>query len=364
MKKICKKRLAFLLLCLCLLLSACSRPAAEPEETDDIAGSDWRTWGIIDDYDTIIRDGEEIDVCICYQDDDAIFYYDDAEQVVFDQVVYPMTILDSADLSPVIFMEDLDEDGNSDVRLVLAPEEGDALQLVWIWDPVDGYVFQYDLSSTVFLQQEEGFLPYFEDHQLPISGHAADGESYLLENGLAAFLPDGSGFSLGDCYWQLTVDRDESHDGLRELDFTATCYIPPESFPDFGGEEFNFHTSSELYDYYSGVWLTTASSAYGDTSMDENHYMHTIYWNDASYDIEFFYETRYEPDDVGGYFFYKTYHVYMTEGYDGLVFAAQPMPYSYEETEQRYSLEEYCPEYPILDCETVDAYSCLLLQLD
>ena len=65
-----KKQIGILLAAILILLlgwNLLSAPAVRetdpPEE--DIAGSDWRTWGIIDDQGTLVRGGEAIDFCAC-----------------------------------------------------------------------------------------------------------------------------------------------------------------------------------------------------------------------------------------------------------------------------------------------------------
>ena len=71
-----KKILALLLALACGLLAGCA-PAAEPDaepDGSDIAGADWRTWGIINDMGTLVRDAERIDVCVCVHTEDAAIY--------------------------------------------------------------------------------------------------------------------------------------------------------------------------------------------------------------------------------------------------------------------------------------------------
>ena len=59
-----------------------------------------------------------------------------------------------------------------------------------------------------------------------------------------------------------------------------------------------------------------------------------------------------------------SYIVYLPEGYDGLVFAAQSMPGSYEECQDRLNLESICPEADLFNCDTVDARSNLYFAID
>ena len=46
-----------------------------------------------------------------------------------------------------------------------------------------------------------------------------------------AGIPLLRGYAVGDVYWEVTKTRDETHDGLREIEFDAYCYIPAESVP-------------------------------------------------------------------------------------------------------------------------------------
>ena len=171
----------------------------------------------------------------------------------------------------------------------------------------------------------------------------------------------GDGYAVGDVYWEVTKTRDETHDGLREIEFDAYCYIPAESVPTFT-TEFISVTNSELYDYYTGMWLT-ASSAYNNTERGDNHYIHTVTWNGETYEIEFFYSTSWEKTGDWSNVLTKSYVVYLPEGYDGLVFAAEPQPDNYRDTAKRDQLDSICPEADILNCATVDAHNCLFFRI-
>lgn len=70
------------------LLSAPAVRETDPPE-EDIAGSDWRTWGIIDDQGTLVRGGETIDFCACVHTGDTALYYDTEDQVLLAELVYP-----------------------------------------------------------------------------------------------------------------------------------------------------------------------------------------------------------------------------------------------------------------------------------
>ena len=63
---------AFLILLLgWAILPAPAMPSDDPSE-EDIAGSDWRTWGIIDDSGTLVQDGETIPFCACVHTEDTM----------------------------------------------------------------------------------------------------------------------------------------------------------------------------------------------------------------------------------------------------------------------------------------------------
>ncbi len=144
-----KKILALLLALACGLLAGCA-PAAEPDaepDGSDIAGADWRTWGIINDMGTLVRDAERIDVCVCVHTEDAAIYYDTAEQVLLDEAVYPETIPDAQSAYSGISFDDLNADAQGDIRMTFLHEDGTQTVLVWYWDAEDGYVYQPDCSA-------------------------------------------------------------------------------------------------------------------------------------------------------------------------------------------------------------------------
>ena len=113
----------------------------------DIIGNDWRTWGIVREYGTITRDGEDTVVLVCVHKADATFYLDLEDQVLFDSVDYPITLGDNVwDMFKGIDFADLNGDGNSDVTMKF-DDSGSELVMVWIWDTEEGYVFREDLST-------------------------------------------------------------------------------------------------------------------------------------------------------------------------------------------------------------------------
>ena len=126
---------------LCLCLAACGN-------SDDVAGDDWRTTGMVVDSGTITHDGDSVDVLVTVSESSAAFYRDIPEQVLFDSVVFPMDIPDAEQAFHSISFDDLDGDGESDVWVSFLHENGDATDLIWIWDSEERYVYREDLSAV------------------------------------------------------------------------------------------------------------------------------------------------------------------------------------------------------------------------
>ena len=129
-----------LAMALCLSLAACG--------SGDVTGADWRTTGVVVGSGTITHDGESVDVLVTVSESSAAFYRDLPEQVLFDSVSFPMNIPDAEQSFNAISFDDMDGDGESDVLVSFIHENGDATELIWIWDPVERYVFREDLSTV------------------------------------------------------------------------------------------------------------------------------------------------------------------------------------------------------------------------
>ena len=71
-----------LAMALCLSLAACGN-------SDDVAGEDWRTTGVVVGSGTITHDSESVDVLVTADPNSAAFYRDQEEQVLFDSVAFP-----------------------------------------------------------------------------------------------------------------------------------------------------------------------------------------------------------------------------------------------------------------------------------
>ena len=456
----------------CLSLAACGN-------SDDVAGDDWRTTGVVVGSGTITHAGESVDVLVTVSESSAAFYRDLPEQILFDSVSFPMHIPDAEQAFNAISFDDMDGDGESDVLVSFIHENNDTTELIWIWDPAERYVFREDLSTVVlsvgkssvgnpsngnisvgnssggnssvgdpgdgdlndgdlseyvglweyrgenrwlrihedatweFVNDQDEVIeygtlwadengvtlhfdgsgdvlqldrtvsgdlmdianggslfpvegiqssePYFTRNGLEINAAVEKG-TFLLTNGVCSYSNLGDGYNTDDCYWEITKKGDYIHDGIRELHFDAICYIPESSIPYFA-QEYITVTNSELYDFYTGMWLTT-STAYGNSQRGDNYYLHTVSWQGNSYLIEFTYSTNWQYN-VGDWaqVLTKSYSVYLPEDYDGLVFAAEAQPSSYKDTAKRMQLDSISPEAAIMDLDTVDPYSGLYFSL-
>ena len=138
-----------LALVLSLSLAACAGNDANTDGDDqdnDIAGSDWRTTGIVRDSGTITRDGEDTTVLVCINKDDADFYLDSEVQTLFGYVTYPIGIATAWDAFQGIDFSDLTGDGNSDVRMDFQVGVTTII-MIWYWDGTsEEFVYQEDAS--------------------------------------------------------------------------------------------------------------------------------------------------------------------------------------------------------------------------
>ena len=426
-----------LTMALCLSLAACGN-------SDNVAGDDWRTTGMVVGSGTITHDGESVDVLVTVSESSAAFYRDLPEQILFDSVSFPMSIPDAEPAFNAISFDDINDDGESDVLVSFIHENGDATELIWIWDPVERYVFREDLSTVAlsgddlseyvglweyqgenlwlriredatweFVNDQDEVIeygtlwvdeygitlhfdgsgdtlqldrtvsgdlidsvnggtllpvegiqsqePYFTRNGIEINA-AVEMGTFPLEDGVCSYSGLGDGYNTDDCYWEITKTGDYTHDGIRELHFDAICYIPEDSIPYFD-QQYTTVTSSELYDFYTGMWLTT-STAYGNSQRGDNYYLHTISWQGNSYLIEFAYSTDWQYN-VGDWaqVLTKSYAVYLPEDYDGLVFAAEAQPDNYKDSAKRMQLDSISPEASLMDIDTVDPYRSLYFSL-
>ena len=434
--------ISVLAMAICLNLAACGN-------SDDVVGDDWRTTGVVAGSGTITHDGESVDVLVTVSESSAAFYRDLPEQILFDSVSFPMNIPDAEQAFNAISFEDIDGDEESDVLVSFIHENGDATELIWLWDPVERYVFREDLSTVAlssgdlngddlseyvglweyqgenlwlrirddatweFVNDQNDVIeygtlwvdengltlhfdgsgdtlqldrtvsgdlidsvnggtllpvegiqsqePYFTRNGLAINA-AVEMGTFLLEDGVCSYAGLGDGYNIDDCYWEIIKNGDYTHDGIRELHFDAICYVPEGSIPYFD-QQYTTVTSSELYDFYTGMWLTT-STAYGNSQRGDNYYLHTVSWQGNSYLIEFAYSTDWQYN-VGDWaqVLTKSYAVYLPEDYDGLVFAAEAQPDNYKDSAKRMQLDSISPEAALMDIDTVEPYRSLYFSL-
>ena len=132
-----------LVLSQCLSLTACGNAMDDEHYLDEVVGDDWRVTGVVRDSGIITRSGEDIDVLVCIHAENAAFYYDSEDQVLFDFVEYPTAIQGNPwESYQSIDFADRNDDGNSDVAMVF-DENGNVTRMVWFWDAdTEGFVFQ------------------------------------------------------------------------------------------------------------------------------------------------------------------------------------------------------------------------------
>lgn len=349
------EKCASLLLALALSLSLTACGGSDGEAV----GDDWRTSGVVVGSGTITHEGEgSVDVLVTVDESSAAFYRDEQTQILFDSVSFPMTIPDAEQNFTAISFDDIDGDGGSDVYISFIDENNDMMELVWIWDDAERYVFREDLSSvTLGGDGEESGEAYFTSYGLEINA-VMDAGTFLLENGASSYLNGGEGYSTRDCYWELVKNYDQFHDGIREIQFDAICYIPKAANA-YADSQANVATAGALYDFYTGVWLTD-STTYDNSERGENYYVHTIDWNGQSAQIEFSYSTDWQ-NDVGDWskVLTQSYVVYLPEDYDGLIFAAVPEPDNYNDCIKHQQMDVVYPEACIMDIDLIDPYGCL-----
>ena len=119
-----------LVLSQCLSLTACGNAMDDEHYLDEVVGDDWRVTGVVRDSGIITRSGEDIDVLVCIHAEDAAFYYDSEDQVLFDFVEYPTAIQGNPwESYQSIDFADRNDDGNSDVAMVF-DENGNVTRMV------------------------------------------------------------------------------------------------------------------------------------------------------------------------------------------------------------------------------------------
>ena len=235
---------------------------------------------------------------------------------------------------------------------------GDTLQLDLT---ISGDLMDLTNGGSLFpVEAIQSSVPYFTRNGLEMNAEVELG-TFLLANGASSYSGEGNGYRRSDCYWEVTKKADDIHNGIRDLHFDAICYIPESAISTAANG--TVVVSSELYDAYTGMWLT-AGSTFNNSSRGDNYYLHTVSWRGNSYLIEFTYSTDWNFQ-VGDWcaVLTKSYSVYMPADYDGLVFAAQAEPDTYQESARKMQLDSISPEACVLDLDTLEPYSSLYFSL-
>lgn len=149
-----KRWIALLLALVCVLLAGCQSraaqeekdvPGAEEEQSGDVAGADWRTWGTVSDSGTLTVDGEQVKVLLCVFAESAALYYDRAEQELFAELTYPYALEDAQTAYASCELTDQNGDGQGDIRLTFLHEGGKQTDFVWCRD---GETFVFDAERS------------------------------------------------------------------------------------------------------------------------------------------------------------------------------------------------------------------------
>ncbi len=198
-----KKLFALIIaLLMCLSLAACGN-----DDPGDVVGDDWRVTGVVNAAGSITRDGLDVDVLVCVENDCADFYYDTAEHVLFDYVDYPVT-LDETQLFKSIDFADRNGDGDSDVSM-LFEKDGQQTLMVWFWDAeAEKFVYQPEESQVLSDSgSNEGLSGtwYLEGEDTADSVIKIDGDAWTLYE-----RPSGS-LTAVDSGTIRTVDEAQGH---------------------------------------------------------------------------------------------------------------------------------------------------------
>ncbi len=139
-----------LALVICFSFAACSNNSDDEDYGDDgdVAGADWRTWGIIDSCETMFMGSNEVNLCVCVNDDGADFYYDDDSQTLFASVAFPMTIENARERIDGMSFGDIDQDEIGDFVIYFTNEDTEDYTFIWYWDDsIEQFVFSEEDST-------------------------------------------------------------------------------------------------------------------------------------------------------------------------------------------------------------------------
>ena len=349
----------------------------------DVAGDDWRTSGVVAGSGTITHDGQS-DVLVSFIDE----YGDNLSTITIGEEDQ-----DTAEKTdPAMNLEDYvglwEYQGENrwlrihdDSTWEFVNDQDDVIESGTLWVEENGITLHFDGSGDTLqldltisgdlmdltnggslfpVEAIQSSVPYFTRNGLEMNAEVELG-TFLLANGASSYSGEGNGYRRSDCYWEVTKKADDIHNGIRDLHFDAICYIPESAISTAANG--TVVVSSELYDAYTGMWLT-AGSTFNNSSRGDNYYLHTVSWRGNSYLIEFTYSTdwNFQVGDWGAVLT-KSYSVYMPADYDGLVFAAQAEPDTYQESARKMQLDSISPEACVLDLDTLEPYSSLYFSL-
>ena len=338
----------------------------------DVAGDDWRTSGVVAGSGTITHDGES-DVLVSFIDE----YGDNLSTITIGEEDQDT----AEETDPAMNLEDYvglwEYQGENrwlrihdDSTWEFVNDQDDVIESGTLWVEENGITLHFDGSGDLMyltngrdmlpLEAIQSSVPYFTRNGLEMNAEVELG-TFLLANGASSYSGEGNGYRRSDCYWEVTKKADDIHDGIRDLHFDAICYIPESAISTAANG--TVVVSSELYDAYTGMWLT-AGSTFNNSSRGDNYYLHPVSWRGNSYLIEFTYSTDWDFQ-VGdwGAVLTKSYSVYMPADYDGLVFAAQAEPDTYQESARKMQLDSISPEACVLDLDTLEPYCSLYFSL-
>ena len=267
---------------------------------------------------------------LCIYDDDTWSFFNDQEDVIANGT------LTADEYGVTLYF-----DGSGDEMRLDVAVSGDLL---------DGE----NNGTLVPADKIESCVPYFTRNGFEINA-AVDAGTYLLKNGACSYYNLGKNYTVGDCYWEVIKNYDVTHDGIREIQFDAVCYVPASSLGTFD-QEFIISTRSGLYDFYTGKWFNTDNdhTEKNHTERIDNHYVNTLEWNGQSYEVEYSYSTEAEFFVADWYMVYTvSYMVYLPEGYDGLLFVAEPEAKTYED---HMKWSDPTAEYYLTEEDAVDLF--------
>ena len=179
----------------------------------EIVGADWRTWGTIDAFGTLVADGKETNVCVCLFADRAELYYDEPTQNLYKTIDYAQTLTDEQYKHVEILFTDFNYDDNTDITIEVGTEEALELRMCYV----------YDMGDYVYLQSL-AYPPFnFEDNGNDIDG--ADWRTWGIIDGYGTIYADGLEFYVCACLYndRAEIYYDEPDQRLyRTIEYAQT----------------------------------------------------------------------------------------------------------------------------------------------